>query len=128
MRVKSIPHLSLQETERFWEMVDRRGPDECWEWIGARNDNGYGTFTLRGVTVYAHRISWAIENGRFPESSPLACHECDNPPCVNPGHIFAGDHAANAADMNSKGRGPRGRVRSIGPERRSRTGVPYRLR
>ena len=33
------------------------------------------------------------------------CHQCDNPLCVRPDHLFLGDDRANLADMRSKGRG-----------------------
>lgn len=88
------------EAERFWSHVDRRGPDECWEWQGARRNGGYGTFDNQVAS------RWSLERalGRPLSSDEQACHHCDNPPCVNPAHLFVGDAATNAADMIAKGR------------------------
>lgn len=69
---------------------------------GFRAD-GYGGFWLNGKSHPAHRISWEFTNGAIPGGKKIL-HTCDNPPCVNPSHLFVGTHADNVADRVSKGR------------------------
>lgn len=88
---------------RFWARVDRRGPDECWEWTGYRLRLGYGRLTYHGRTTAAHRLAYAFAHGPIPEGL-FICHRCDNPPCCNPAHLFLGTVADNNADMRAKGR------------------------
>ena len=97
--------LEQRVIDRFWSKVDKRGPDECWPWLGARLPRGYGTFGMRrGEQFYAHRVSFEIHNG-FIDPSLMALHRCDNPPCCNGAHLFQGTHSDNMKDMWAKGRG-----------------------
>jgi hypothetical protein len=96
--------------ERFWEKVDKRGPDGCWLWTANHNSKGYGKIaSLDGKSrmEYAHRISYQMHYGAFDPSLSV-CHTCDNPSCVNPAHLFLGTAKDNAEDMIAKGRSPKG--------------------
>ena len=94
--------------ERFGAKVDIRGADECWEWTAIRSPaaSGYGIFVAKsgaGGLVRAHRFSYALANGEIPKGA-LVCHKCDNPPCVNPNHLFLGTHSDNQRDSLAKDR------------------------
>lgn len=77
-----------------------KAPTGCWEWQGKLNAAGYG----RVGRKFVHRLAYEEEKGEIPPRA-LVCHACDNPRCVNPDHLWLGDHRSNARDMVKKGRG-----------------------
>jgi len=101
--------LSEPIIARFWDKVEPMFDDRgCWEWRGRGNQSGYGQLFVGydGIAsrpVLAHRASWRINVGPIPNGL-CVLHRCDNPPCVNPGHLFLGTRLVNNRDMIAKGR------------------------
>ena len=91
--------------DRFWTKVDKSHPSGCWIWTANRNNRGYGLFRPGGSTPkrLAHRLSFEEAYGQIPEGG-LILHSCDNPSCVNPGHLRLGTHSDNVADMDARNR------------------------
>lgn len=96
--------------EAFVDKTPGQGPNgDCWIWTGPRTPTGYGIFQYpKKNTRGAHVASYWIHTEDFDTSGHEICHHCDNPPCVNPAHLFKGDVQINAKDCNEKGRRPKG--------------------
>lgn len=85
----------------LWSHTDKSG--DCWIWQRGRSTAGYGSLKWGDKRWLAHRLAYTLANGPIPKGLHV-CHHCDNPPCVNPDHLFVGTARDNALDMVRKGR------------------------
>lgn len=105
-----------KQFDRLASKTRRNEETGCWEWTGYVHTkrkyaaHRYGGTSLpapgtkRGQrTLHAHRAMWIVVYGE-PDKGLEVCHECDNPLCINPLHLFLGTHKANMADSKKKGR------------------------
>lgn len=93
--------------KRFWHHVDINGPEECWEWMGATDNKGYGRFYLDGHNRRAPRaVAYLIGWLSSIDESIQVLHKCDNKGCVNPGHLYLGNHIQNVKDAVNRDRYP----------------------
>ena len=83
----------------------------CFLWT-SQYRNGYPSVCVkrngRWKSETASRVSYEINTGVHP-GEMCVLHKCDNPPCVNPDHLFLGTHWDNCEDKARKGRGNKSR-------------------
>lgn len=85
-----------------------RTPGGCLVWTGATFRKGYGNVRVQRpdgswANKGAHIVMYEDAYGPVPEGL-YVCHSCDNPPCVEPAHLYAATQKQNLADMTAKGR------------------------
>ena len=97
------------DVTRFWGMVSRREPDQCWEWTGDRSRNGYGVFVWHGKRTGAHEVALSFTTGEVKSDRLDTCHSCDNPLCCNPAHLRFDTRLANVREMHERGRARKAR-------------------
>jgi hypothetical protein len=104
---------------RFWSKIAVLGPDECWEWLGARDKDGYGLVrTPWQALARANRVA-LILSGVPLLPGQQSTHECDTPPCCNPAHLRPDSAAGNNAERARRGRNG---IRIVTAERRLEIG------
>ena len=76
----------------------------CWEWLGGKNDKGYGRYLslpwkAQTRAQLAHRAAWLLFHGPIPADERHkyktygVLHHCDNKACVAAGPSLPGDAA-----------------------------------
>lgn len=81
----------------------------CWEWPTGGKKGGYAEVQVKGERILLHRLSYEIFKEEIMEGCQVF-HECDNPRCVNPEHLFSGKPQMNMRDMMRKGRAVRSKL------------------
>lgn len=89
--------------KRFWAKVNAGADNECWLWTASTFKFGHGAFWFNGKVWGAHQFSYLLHNQDYDEKK-FVCHTCDVPQCVNPSHLYLGDHESNMQDMVERGR------------------------
>ena len=101
-----MPRKSVKVIERLRRKTKYDQVTGCWVFTGATKEFGHGVIGAgrRGEgVVRVHRVSWEHHNGPIPDGLSVL-HQCDNPPCWNPDHLFLGTQLDNMRDMSRKGR------------------------
>jgi hypothetical protein len=87
-----------------WAEKVEKSDDGCWLWTASTVGHmGYGHIWTGSTNETAHRVAWRLYYGSIPDGA-LVLHKCDVPACVNPEHLYLGDHSQNMRDKKERGR------------------------
>ena len=109
VKVRGKYRKAIKSDAEFWaRLTPSAAQPGCLEWSGRVDKGGYGPFARHGQRM-AHRVAYVIEHGSIPPGK-LVLHNCDNPPCCNPHHLYLGDAKDNSRDRTERMRDPRHRI------------------
>lgn len=94
-------NYSQKTVNRFWRKVINPGnwdSEKCFIWNACVNNDGYGQFSLNNRSFPAHKFSYEFYFGPVSDGFEV-CHICNNPPCVNPNHLYLATHKENMEYM-----------------------------
>ena len=96
------PWTDYKDLKTYIIMNVRLTESGCWEWRNGSRSGGYGEVMIGGKKRGVHRVSYEEFKGKIPKGKRI-CHHCDNPRCVNPEHLYAGDAKTNSMDVVARG-------------------------
>ena len=92
------PETMQQKIEELVEPVTETG---CWIWMGRIGTEGYPVLWVNNKARHAHRL--AFEAWHRPlRDGEWVLHKCDTRCCVNPAHLYGGNHADNMRDKAAR--------------------------
>ena len=100
----TVNNSILPPKEVFEKNIKFSTETDCWIWNKGTSASGYGRYYIDGVQRYAHQYSYELYIGPIPNGL-LVLHRCNNKPCVNPDHLYAGTYSNNNDDVRRTGGG-----------------------
>ena len=86
--------------KRFWDSVDIRTKEKCWNWLKSISGSGYGQVRV-SIPIRekknTHRVAYELFFGPIPKGNKVL-HTCNNKRCVNPNHLKLGNQTINMQD------------------------------
>lgn len=103
---RKLPSQTLSQREKVLWLKSRTSINEngCWEWQSTLQKTGYGKIQeWLHKSRLAHRAMYSLSVSPIPNGM-YVLHSCDNRKCINPEHLWLGNHSENQKDKVSKGR------------------------
>jgi len=84
----NIEDLTDRDKERFWSKIDKKGDDDCWNWLGYTNKRSTGFYFATDYSIINIRhIIYYLYYGNTAKGMPIG-RRCDNDLCCNPKHLY----------------------------------------
>ncbi len=87
---RKIKDITQKDIDRFWNHVDIREPDQCWNWKLSPTRHGYGLFAAGGTLHRCTRFVWIHSGGLYSKEITGKLRittSCGNKMCCNPKHM-----------------------------------------
>lgn len=94
--------MDTSDISRFWALIAKGTPDQCWNWTAGRSNSGYGVFNVQRQPINSHRLAAILSFGP-PTNGQYVLHSCDNRLCCNPSHLRYGTQRENMKDSIERG-------------------------
>lgn len=89
------PSVPRSVEERFQRHLGPADVNGCVPWIGGES------FQIDGSMMRVRRVAFEREHGPIPPGK-LVLRRCGHPTCVNPAHLYLGDHYDLNRDLRAR--------------------------